>query len=92
MTLTPAPLPIVGEGKRERGALSSERIRGEGASFSEREKGRGGFFNADCGLTAVKFPIFNFIFPMSFHKRRMSGSRFMRYGVDQTEASMFRLT
>jgi hypothetical protein len=39
----------VGEEKRERGASSSERIRGEGASSSEREKGRGGFFNAECG-------------------------------------------
>mgnify|MGYP001573408147 CR=1 FL=1 len=40
-TLTPAPLPIVGEGKRERGLHRPERIRGEGASSSEREKGRG---------------------------------------------------
>jgi len=38
--LTPAPLPIVGEGKRERGLHHPERIREEGASSSEREKGR----------------------------------------------------
>ncbi len=37
--LTPAPLPIVGEGKRERGLHRRERIRGEGGSSSEREKG-----------------------------------------------------
>jgi hypothetical protein len=37
--LTTAPLPIVGEGKREKGLHRRARIRGEGASSSEREKG-----------------------------------------------------
>jgi hypothetical protein len=37
--LTPAPLSIVGEGKREKGLHRRKRIRGEGASSSEREKG-----------------------------------------------------